>query len=46
MCVTLKEKKRERGRERERDVIVTERERYKLQTAGVSQPTCTSIHNE
>ena len=40
MCVT------ERKKERERDVIVTERERYKLQTAGVSQPTCTSIHNE
>ena len=40
MCVWLKERKRER------DVIVTERERYKLQTAGASQPTCTSIHNE
>ena len=37
VCVTLKERKKERERERER---------YKLQTAGESQPTCTSIHNE
>ena len=42
MCVCDWKKERER----ERDVIVTERERYKLQTTGVSQPTCTSIHNE
>ena len=42
----MSERKKQREREREREVIVTERERYELQTAGVSQPTCTSIHNE